>query len=192
MSQPELLAKVTATLSDAGIRYMITGSVASSLQGEPRSSHDIDLVVALNEEHAAVMLRAFPPPEYYLSERAMMSAIATRKMFNLLDVIGGDTVDFWMLTDEPFDRARFGRRQWNEFRHHPVCVSSPEDTILAKLRWANLCGGSEKQFTDARQVYEFQHTILDLAYMNEWVERLNLQELWARLRNEARPSDIPN
>jgi hypothetical protein len=174
MSQPELLAKVTQALSDAGIEYMVTGSVASSLQGEPRSSHDIDLVVALNEEHVAILLRAFPPPEYYLSESAMMAAIARRQMFDLLDVTGGDKVDFWLLTDEPFDLARFSRRQWNEFRKRPVCVSSPEDTILAKLRWAKMCGGSEKQFTDARQVFEFQRPILNLDYMNEWAERLEL------------------
>jgi hypothetical protein len=31
-------------------------------------------------------------------------------------------------------------------------VSSPEDTILAKLRWAKLLGGSEKQITDALRV----------------------------------------
>lgn len=134
MSQPELLTKVTQTLSDAGIEYMVTGSVASSLQGEPRSSHDIDLIVALNREHAAVLVQAFPPPEYYLSDAAMTTAIAKRQMFNLLDVAGGDKVDFWLLTDEPFDRARFGRRQWSEFRDRPICVSSPEDTILAKLR----------------------------------------------------------
>ena len=50
-----------------------------------------------------------------------------------------------------------------------------------------MCGGSEKQFTDARQVYEFQHAILNLVYMNEWVERLALQELWSRLKDEAKP-----
>jgi hypothetical protein len=187
MSQQELLAKVTNTLAEAGVAYMVTGSLASSLQGQPRSSHDVDLVVALNEKHAAAMLLAFPPPRYYLSESAMAAAIAKRQMFNLLDVTGGEKIDFWMLTDEPFDRARFGRRQPDEIDEVPVYVSSPEDTILAKLRWAELCGGSEKQFTDARQVYEFQHAILNLAYINEWVERLNLHELWARLQSEAKP-----
>ena len=78
-------------------------------------------------------------------------------MFNLLDVTEGEKIDFWLLTDEPFDRARFARRQRDEIDRVPVYVSSPEDTILAKLRWAKMCGGSEKQFTDARQVYEFQH-----------------------------------
>lgn len=47
MSQQELLKKVIKVLEDARIQYMITGSVVSSLQGEPRSTHDIDMVVAM-------------------------------------------------------------------------------------------------------------------------------------------------
>lgn len=47
MSQQELLKRVLQALEDVRIEYMVTGSVASSLQGEPRSTHDIDLVVAI-------------------------------------------------------------------------------------------------------------------------------------------------
>ena len=38
---------VITTLSSLGVDYMVTGSVASSIQGEPRSTHDVDLVVAI-------------------------------------------------------------------------------------------------------------------------------------------------
>ena len=44
MSQQELLRKVIEILDGTGIQYMLTGSVALSLQGEPRSTHDIDMV----------------------------------------------------------------------------------------------------------------------------------------------------
>ncbi len=43
MSQQELLIRAVQALTAAGINYMLTGSLASSLQGEPRLSHDIDL-----------------------------------------------------------------------------------------------------------------------------------------------------
>ncbi len=42
MSQPELLKEVVKALESAKIDYMVTGSIASSLQGEPRSTHDIE------------------------------------------------------------------------------------------------------------------------------------------------------
>jgi hypothetical protein len=45
---------------------MATGSVASSLQGEPRSTHDIDLVVAIERMGAKKLLKTFPTPAFYL------------------------------------------------------------------------------------------------------------------------------
>jgi len=56
---------------------------------------------------------------------------------------------------------------------------------LAKLRWAKLSGGSEKQFTDALLVYEVQYGKLDIDYMEQWVKKLNLESLWKRLVNKA-------
>lgn len=47
MSQQELLSKVIQVLEDVGIDYMLTGSLVSSLQGEPRYTNDIDIVVSI-------------------------------------------------------------------------------------------------------------------------------------------------
>ena len=66
-----------------------------------------------------------------------------------------------------------------------VMVSSPEDTILAKLRWAKLSGGSEKQFTDALRVYEVQSGKLDMNYLNAWAKDLDIDSLLQRLLKES-------
>jgi hypothetical protein len=68
-----------------------------------------------------------------------------------------------------------------------VSFSRPEDTILMKLRWAAMLGGSEKQFTDALRVYEVQHGRLDERYLDRWAATLDVREAMARLRAEARP-----
>ena len=64
-------------------------------------------------------------------------------------------------------------------------VSSPEDTILAKLRWCKLSGGNEKQFVDALRVYEVQGDKLNTVYLETWITRLELESLWSRLVREA-------
>ena len=84
MSQQELLKRVVEALTNAGVDYMVTGSVASSLQGEPRSTHDIDLVVALPASAAKALAAAFPPPDFYLTEESILDAIRRRSMCNLL------------------------------------------------------------------------------------------------------------
>jgi hypothetical protein len=47
MSQQELLKQIVPVLTAAGIDYIVTGSIASSMQGEPRLTHDIDLVIVM-------------------------------------------------------------------------------------------------------------------------------------------------
>jgi hypothetical protein len=187
MSQQELLTRVIQVLNSAGVDYMLTGSMASSLQGEPRSSHDIDLVVALPASAAKELVAAFPPPDYYLPEDFILDAVQKRSMFNLLSMTEGEKVDFWLLTDEPFDQSRFARKREEEVLGLRLKVSAPEDTILAKLRWAQLAGGSEKQFTDALRVYELQRPKLDLPYLEHWVVQLGLESLWKDLKTAAEP-----
>ncbi|BCV23002.1 hypothetical protein [Moorella sp. Hama-1] len=186
MSQQELLKRVITALENTGIQYMLTGSLVSSLQGEPRLTHDIDIVVAVPREAIKRLLAAFPPPDYYLDERSILAAIEENSMFNLIDTTTGDKVDFWILTDQPFDRSRFSRRVTDYFLSQQIVVSRPEDTILAKLRWAKLAGGSEKQLTDALRVYEVQFTNLDMEYLESWAEKLGIESLLAEVKSRSR------
>jgi len=185
MSQQELLKKVIQALDQVGIQYMITGSLASSLQGEPRSTHDIDMVIAIQESKVHKLVETFPPSNFYLDEDSVLDAINRQSMFNLVDIDVGDKVDFWILTEEPFDQSRFSRKISEEFMGLKMQVSTPEDTILAKLRWAKLSGGSEKQFTDALRVYEVQYGKLNIDYLKHWVKKLDVESLWKRLVDEA-------
>lgn len=165
---------------------MITGSIVSSLQGEPRLTHDLDVVLAMQRDHVTDLLEAFPGPQFYVDAQAVEEAIRTGGMFNVIDTVEGDKIDFWLFKDEPFDRSRFNRKYRERLFGTDVVVSSPEDTILAKLWWARLSGGSEKYFYDALRVFEVQAPILDNAYLEEWSERLDVTNLFRRVLKEAR------
>lgn len=164
---------------------MLTGSVASSLQGEPRATHDIDFVVAIESAAAVPLAAAFPPDDFYIEEAGILRAIRDKTMFNLIDTVTGDKVDFWILKDDPYDRSSFSRRMSVTFSGVEIAVSSPEDTILSKLRWAKLCGGSEKQFTDSLRVFEVQYARLDLEYLATWADQLGVEKLLAQIEEEA-------
>ena len=185
MSQQELLKRVVQVLDDLGIEYMLSGSIVSSLQGEPRATHDIDVVVALERSHVKVLPKAFPPPEYYLREDSILNALKTEGMFNLVAVKTGDKVDFWVRTDQPFDISRFARKYVEKVMGMEIAVSSPEDTILMKLSWAHESGGSEKHFTDALRVYEVQYGQLDIDYLEEWASKLGFEPLYKKVQQEA-------
>ena len=172
-------------MSRASVEYMLTGSFASSLQGEPRSSHDIDLVVDIQADTIDKIVESFPPPRFYLSKDRVAEAVTKRDMFNLIDSDTGSKVDFWLLTDEPFDRMRFSRRRSEDVMGIQIVVSSPEDTILAKLRWAKLSGGSYKQFTDALRVYEVQFEALNIGYLRDWAKKIGVMDLLRHIEDEA-------
>ncbi len=55
----------TRRLNALGVRYMVSGSVAVIIYGEPRLTHDVDLIVVLDQEHIARLPGAFPPEEFY-------------------------------------------------------------------------------------------------------------------------------
>ena len=56
-----------------------------------------------------------------------------------------------------------------------------------KLSWCKQSGGSEKQFNDSLRVYELQADLLDHSYLDEWVRKLGVADLWQRILGEAEP-----
>jgi hypothetical protein len=187
VSQQALLERVVAALEGAEIPYMLTGSLVSSLQGEPRATHDIDLVVDVRGDDARRLVGALDAPDLYLDGQAALEAVGRDSVFNLIQPATGDKVDFWPLTGEAFDRERFRRRRRIEALGLELWVSSPEDTILMKLCWARAAGGSEKQLTDALRVYEVQAGGLDVQYLRDWAARLDVLDLLDALIEQAEP-----
>jgi len=186
VSQPDLLKKIAGILSARKIPYMLTGSLVSSIQGEPRSTHDIDIIISIRPSDVPGIVQAFPAKEFYLDRESITLALKNQGMFNVIDLREGDKVDFWMLTDSEFDRSRFSRKQEFELLGENVWISSAEDTILAKLRWSELCGGSRKHYLDALKVYEVQYPKLNMEYLTDWVRQLQLTALFNKLTGEAK------
>lgn len=135
------------------------------------------------------MLQAFPGPRFYVSESAAAEAVRHRRSFNVIEPATGDKIDFHLLKDTPFDRTRFQRRVKVTLAGHAIPVSTPEDTILQKLRWSAASGNSEKHLLDAVGVYEVQADRLDMPYIEHWVRELGLAERWQALLEQAEPFD---
>ena len=185
MSQSDLLIETVSALEAAGVGYMLTGSLASSLQGEPRATHDVDLVIEVDMRAVVGLAAAFSAPRYFFDQIAARDALVQRGMFQLLDTASGDKVDFWALTDSEFDRSRFSRRIEVSVLGTRLWLTTPEDTIIQKLKWAADSVGSDRQIGDAVGVYEVQAGALDEAYLREWTDRLNLSALLSQVRERA-------
>jgi len=185
MREQELLDRVIGALERAGIPYLVTGSFASSLQGFPRPTDNVDLVVPPEARGVRELKLAFPPPEFRLDEEEALRAFSRMEAFALEDLGGSGRVVFWPLSGSAFDRSRFARRREEDFQGRRLTLSSPEDTILSKLYWGGRFGGAGKQTEDALGVYEMQYSRLDLPYLRRWAAELGVQGELAELERRA-------
>jgi hypothetical protein len=109
---PDVLAiaiDVAKRLDDAEVPYVIGGSLASSVHGEPRATMDVDVVADLPLE-AIARLVAGLRPEYYVDEEAARGAVQSRGAFNAVHMHSGVKVDFFIAGSDPFERERLRTR----------------------------------------------------------------------------------
>src|ERR1051326_9592126 len=59
MPEPDLSLLFIRPLNRLGIRYIVTGSVAALLYGEPRLTHDVDFVVFLRTDDGGRVLKKY-------------------------------------------------------------------------------------------------------------------------------------
>ena len=87
MPEADLLELFIAPLETTDIRYLVTGSVAATLYGEPRATHDIDLVVDLAADDEADLARVFPAEDFYLPPPEVIQVEARRERRGHFNVI---------------------------------------------------------------------------------------------------------
>lgn len=176
MTLAEFLAIVVRRLDAAGVEYMIGGSVASSIYGEPRTTRDIDIIVEVHDQSLRSLFADFDRNDVYIDEPSPSQKIVPGQMFNLLDIRGGWKVDLVVKKERPFSAAEFIRRRQLNVWGIPAMIASPEDVLLTKLEWSML-SGSSRQIDDARGIVAIQRDTLDIAYLRHWAPALGVTEM---------------
>ena len=156
---------------------MLTGSVASSAHGIPRSTRDLDIVIAPTRVQLLALMQAFPPDRYYADEQQALQALANRSQFNVIDFVTGWKTDFIIAQDSPYGRSALARRMLIDIGGTAVYVAAPEDVLIAKLQWTKL-GESDRQLQDAAGIVTTQGSKLDISYIENWVRELQLEKQW--------------
>ena len=100
-----------------------------------------------------------------------------RSMFNAIDRSAWK-IDFILRKARPFSVEEFARRTPVQILGVPVFIASAEDTIVAKLEWSKLSGGSERQHRDVAGVLATMKDQLDRDYIERWVRELGLEPEW--------------
>ena len=181
METSDLIAKVISCFESLDIPYFITGSIASILYGEPRFTHDIDIVADIREDHIEGLQKCFPEKHFYFDYDAARNAIKQRFQFNIIHPASGLKIDVFLPRDTPFDRNRFDRRRRMKISDNQhAFFASPEDVILMKLRCYRE-EGSDKHLRDIQGIMDISRDTIDLSYLENWIKRLGLIDEWEKI-----------
>lgn len=179
----QVALSVADTLERCGVPYVVGGSLASSVSGEPRSTLDIDLVVAMTEADVEPFLATLGEG-FHADDHALRRAVRQRSSVNLFHRATSTKVDLFIAGGSPLDRQAMRRRVRLQVASGPdrfLYVYTPEDILLQKLRWYRLGGDvSDRQWRDILGIVLVQEHRLDEEYLRNGAHLLDVTDLLDR------------
>lgn len=175
----EILKEVARRLEQAGIAYMVTGSIAANFYAVPRMTRDIDIVVELPDRDIGRFIRIFQK-DFYLEPETVQAAVKNKGMFNLIQNEYVIKIDFVVRKDSEYRRKEFSRKRKISVDGQSFYVVAPEDLILSKLDWAK-DSGSQVQLLDVHNLLKSVKK-LNRAYLARWAKRLGVESLYRKVR----------
>lgn len=180
LSHLDMAVGVAELLEELGIRYVVGGSVASSLIGEPRSTVDVDIAVQLDAHHLSLLVERVRPA-FYVPEADALRAVRECDSFNIIHNEAALKIDLFVLGDELLDVNQIDRRIQIDVPTEPAAalwITSPEDQVLRKLDWYRQGGQvSDRQMRDVVAILQINKETIDNRYLTETAERVGLSQL---------------
>ncbi|MCL4177364.1 MAG: hypothetical protein KJ072_06420 [Verrucomicrobia bacterium] len=180
MPEPELCLLFVRPLNRLGVRYVVSGSVAAMLYGEPRLTHDVDFVVFLRQDDIGRLSEAFASPSFYcppLDVIALEVARDLRGHFNVIHCDTGYKADFYTSGRDELHAWAFREFRRMEYQGEPVNVAPAEYVIVRKLEYYRE-GGSEKHLRDIRAMLAVSGAQMNQAELRSWIDRRGLDKEW--------------
>lgn len=141
-------------LNSLGVRYMVTGSIASIVYGEPRLTHDVDLVVMLTVGDIAKLEETFSEDRFYFPPVEVIRtemARPARGHFNIIHMETAYKADIYFVGNEPVQLWGFANRRKALLDDREFWIAAPEYVIVQKLIYWNE-GRHQKHLDDIRAI----------------------------------------
>ena len=179
--------RVATAIESVGGAYFVGGSVASSLQGDPRSTNDIDIVVSLAANKVDALADALGP-DFEVDRDILRQALLAGTSANAFFLPVLTKIDFFGVGRSEFDESEFARRRPVVLGEagESLVVKTPEDSVLRKLLWFRDGGSvSDKQWRDVVAILRVGGGSLDVEYMTAWAQRLGIGTELTRAKGEV-------
>ena len=172
MNEIDVVRDISRRFEQAGIPYMLTGSMAMNYYAQPRMTRDIDVVIAVTAEDVERVAALFRP-DYHVSEKNIRESVDQESIFNLIHQESVIKVDCIIRKSSKYRRVEFERRRKICILDFTTLIVSKEDLIISKLLWAK-DSHSEIQLGDVKNLLA---TGYDAVYLQRWTRELGLHTL---------------
>lgn len=182
MANPDLLRLFVRPLHDAGLPYLVVGSVGSIFYGEPRLTMDVDLAVAFSAAQTGRLAGLFPSSEFYVPPEETLQEELGRPggHWNVIHTGTGLKADFYPCGQDPFFRWAWEHRQSARLEHGEVTYAPAEYILAWKVKWFAQ-GGGEKHIRDVRRMLELSPQAVDRVVLEREIGRMGLREVFEKI-----------
>lgn len=187
MPEPDLIELFVRPLDRLQIRYLVSGSVAAMLYGEPRVTHDIDFVVFLRRSDVGRLAEAFPAPDFYVPPAEVIAVELTREskgQFNIIHTDSGLKADLFTANRDEFHGWAFRNAHQYPVSGLTIRLAPPEYVIVRKLEYFRE-GGSEKHLRDIRGMLQVSGDQINQTDLTQWVQRQRVEAEWRMVRERS-------
>jgi hypothetical protein len=185
------LRQVWATLAVLKIDVALMGGIAVAAWKHVRNTRDVDLLVGVRRSEADKLLQCLKEAGFKLLRQPPFLTIGESYILQSSFVPAGKFLDIRIdlfLAESEYEQVALSRRVEMKFPglDDTVSILSCEDLILFKLSAGRILDRS-----DCAYLLRFNRETLDLAYLWDWAEKLQikaqLDEIWHEAFSEPNP-----
>ncbi len=180
MQEVNLYQLFTDKLNKNKIKYAVTGSVASIIYGEPRTTHDIDIVIEMDIDTAEVLSKIFPADEFYFPPIEVLKTEilrTSRGHCNIIHFKTGFKADIYFCGKNQFEKWAVKNAKSFKFNGTEIYIAPVEYVIVKKLEFYKE-GHSQKHIDDIKAILFNSRDDIDFPLLEKYVSDFGLQQKW--------------
>lgn len=158
----KILARLSATLNESNLPYMIIGGQAVLLYGEPRLTRDIDITLGVGIDHLDALLLTIKKIPLRSLPEDVAAFVNKTMVLPAIDESTGVRVDF-IFSFTSYETQAISRANHIRILGQDVSFASVEDLIIHKI-----FAGRPRDMEDVRIIL-LKNQDIDTRYIENWL-----------------------